>query len=262
MKVKIKSVSTIFLCIILLFSFVSCSSETTDNINKETDVSSEKTETTVNAENKTEKETAEIASETGTAEETTTGNRLKTGLDIFLSNKYYIEGYVVNNGEKMQIKLASDDNRLGYRTMIQYSMIETGIILLDNVPYFYIPSEKIYTEINDEFLQKIGLGSSFDVSEFTIDSGTKDEMTDFIQEEIYIEEQTGIRTTCVFDTSKVILYSVGNELTEIEQYDLYGNKGLTIEIDNITSDIPSDMLTLDNYKNTDASRIISVIINA
>lgn len=264
MMKNIKSFLALLLCVILAFSFGGCSSDKV-----ETPENEETTKEKASSENNIPDENLTIDSIQGNDEvvsqepETPTEITPVDEAEIFVSNKYSLEGTVTNNTDSMKVRITTDGNNLSYVTSMQIDYnqeIEFGMLLIDKTSYLYLPSQKKYTELSEEIITMLGIGDVFDISEFNSVINSDDEPQEKTVTETEINGQSGICTTYLFDTETVKLYSVNNRLIRIEQYDA-GAQEITIEVDSITADVPSEVFALDSLEKTDAAEFFFSLMN-
>lgn len=190
-----------------------------------------------------------------TAYETTLGK----GAAAFINSTYYIDGVIYSAGNAMPVKLATDGKNLQLTT--DMSEISIGVLMLDDAAYMIEPNSKKYTELSDTLLKLLDF-DDMNVSELQQikNSGTDaDNQANQKQINVTINGKPGICNEFVFDDALIKLYSIGDELVQVENYDENNNLSMQIVVNSITEQIPADQLTLKGLSKVNAASFLKAI---
>ncbi len=196
--------------------------------------------------------------------ESTVEENLGLGVDVFLTNKYYLEGTVYSGSDGIPVKLATDGKNLQFTTdfAVDQSKIVFGLIVLDEVTYVTLPSQKKYTKLSKELLGMMDMEDVISVTEFQTIKDGEDEQGKVTQLKVTINGAAGLCTIYTFQDTTIKLYSIGDKLVQIENFDENGVKTMIIEVDSISAQIPSDQLTLKGLEEAGAASFFSSLISA
>lgn len=188
--------------------------------------------------------------------ETTVENNLGTGVELFISGKYYLEGTIYSDGEAMPVAMSTDGTNVQLTANI--SGLSFGVLVLGDKTYAVLPRTNQYTELSDMLIKALGIEDSISVSEFqdirNEDPG--DDSAEITQYAVTINGDPGLCTIYTYDDTIVKLYSIGDKLIQVENYDLSGAMTMQIVIDSITSQIPSTQLTLKGLEEASVTSFI------
>ena len=192
--------------------------------------------------------------------ETAAEENLGLGVEAFLSGKYYLEGIVYSEGNVIPIQLATDS--VNYQFTATYSGIGFGMLILDGTTYVVLPKTKQYTELSDALLGALNLDSGLGVDDFQmiVSEGNSNEGSKMSQYSVTINGDPGLCTVYTFENSEFKLYSVGDKLIQLENYDANGTMTMQIAVDNISSQIPSDQLTINGLEKASVTSFIQSFI--
>lgn len=252
MKKTLCAVFALLLCMTLLFT--GCNDNTTPG--GVVDVSGEDNVQTVTP------ITPDLEIEEGA---TIAEDDLGAGVEIFLTNKYYLEGTVYSGGEEpIPVKLATDGNNLQFTTdfAVDAMKISFGIMVIDDVTYVTLPVQKKYSELSDKLLAMMDMEDVISVSEFQTIKEGEDEQASISQYSVTINGEAGLCTVYTFEETIIKLYSIGDKLIQIENFDDKGAVTMQIVVDSITSQIPADQLTLKGLEKTSPTSFFSALIGA
>ena len=196
--------------------------------------------------------------------ESTSQADLGQELDIFLTNKYYLEGTVYSGSDSMPVKLATDGKNLQFTTdfAVEQSKIVFGLIVLDDVTYVTLPSQKKYTKLSQELLGMMDMDDVISVTEFQTIKDGEDEQGKVTQYKVTFNGEAGLCTTYTFKDTRIDLYSIGDKLVQIDNFDEKGVKTMIIDVDNISAQIPSDQLTLKGLEEAGATSFFSALMSS
>lgn len=196
--------------------------------------------------------------------EATSEADLGLGVDVFLSNKYYLEGVVYSGSDGIPVKLATDGKNLQFTTdfAVEQSKIVFGLIVLDDLTYVTLPESKKYTKLSDDLLGMMDMEDIVSVSEFQSIQGENNEDGKVTQNKVTINGEAGLCTTYTFQDTTVKLYSIGDKLVQVENYDEKGVRTMIIEVSSISAQIPSNQLTLKGLEEVGATSFFSSLISA
>ena len=187
--------------------------------------------------------------------ETTVENNLGTGVDLFIGGKYYLEGTIYSDGEAMPVTMSTDG--VNVQLTANISGISFGVLVLGDKTYAVLPRTNQYTELSDMLIKALGIEDSISVSEFQdIRNEESDDTADVTQYAVTINGDPGLCTIYTYDDTIVKLYSIGDKLIQVENYDLNGTMTMQIVVDSITSQIPSTQLTLKGLEEASVTSFI------
>lgn len=187
--------------------------------------------------------------------ETTVENDLGTGVELFIGGKYYLEGTIYSDGEAMPVAMATDG--VNVQLTANISGISFGVLVLEESTYAILPKVNQYTELSDMLIKALGIEDSISVSEFqNIRNEEGDDSADITQYAVTINGDPGLCTIYTYDDTVVKLYSIGDKLIQVENYDLDGTMTMQIVVDSITSQIPSTQLTLKGLEEASVTSFI------
>lgn len=173
--------------------------------------------------------------------ETVSQASLGTETELFLKSNYYLEGTIYTDGEKLPAIIATDGYNLELTAMM--GGISIGILILDDQTYTVNPKTKSYTELSDMLVRTLGL-NNIDMSSFQNVRDDDNLDANIVQNAVTINGEPGICSDYVYNDTSIKLYSIGDKLVQVENYDEKGNLTMQIVVDSITGQIPADQLTL------------------
>ncbi len=193
--------------------------------------------------------------------ESTVQNDLGTGVDLFIGGKYFLEGTIYSEGEAMPVSMATDGANVQLTANI--SGISFGVLVLGDKTYAVLPKANTYTELSDMLISALGIEDSISVSEFQdIRNEQNDTDADISQYAVTINGEDGLCTIYTYDDTVVKLYSIGDTLIQVENYDMNGTMTMQIVVDSITSQIPSNQLTLKGMEEASVTSFIKAFMNS
>ena len=194
--------------------------------------------------------------------ETTVEENLGIGVETFLSGKYYLEGVVYSEGEAMPVLLATDGSN--YQFTANYSGIAFGMLILEGSTYVVLPKTNQYTELSDTLIKALDLDSGLSVNDFQliVDEGNDNSTASLSQYSVTINGDAGLCTVYTFEDSEFKLYSIGDNLIQIENYDKDGAMIMQIVVDELTAQIPADQLTLNGLEKASVTSFIQSFISS
>ena len=194
--------------------------------------------------------------------ETTVEENLGLEVEAFISGSYYLEGLVYSEGEVLPIQLATDGKN--YQFTANYSGIAFGMLILDATTYVVLPRQKQYTELSETLLSALDLDEGLGVEDFQMIAaeGNDNAKAKLSQYSVTINGDPGLCTVYTFEDSVFKLYSIGDDLIQVESYDKDGTMTMQITVDVLTSQIPSDQLTLKGLEKASVTSFIQSFISA
>lgn len=189
--------------------------------------------------------------------ETTVETHVPEEVEIFVRGSYYIEGTVYSSGSAMDVKLATDGKNVQLTANV--SGLAFGMLVLDGTTYVLQPAAKTYTELSAALLSALGLEDSFSVEEFQAIAGQvgEEQIYNLKQSTVTINGETGLCNEYNYDDATIRLYSIGEKLIQVDNYDKDGVLTMQIVIDSISSTIPSNQLTLKGLEKASITSFIS-----
>lgn len=187
--------------------------------------------------------------------ETTVETNLGTGVELFIAGKYYLEGTIYSEGEAMPVAMATDG--VNVQLTANISGLSFGILVAEDKTYAILPKANTYTELSDMLIKALGIEDSISVSEFqNIRNEEIDNTADITQYAVTINGDPGLCTIHTYDDTVVKLYSIGDKLIQVENYDANGTMTMQIVVDSITSQIPSNQLTVKGLEEASVTSFI------
>lgn len=178
-------------------------------------------------------------------------------VETFINGSYYMEGTIYSSGEAMPVKLATDGTNFHFTTSM--SNISIGVLILDDVTYLIQPTANVYTELSENLVAALGIEEEFDVAELTnfrvedIDNT----VSKINQSAVTINGEAGLCNEYVYDETTVRLYSIGDKLIQVDNYNSEGVLTMQIVVDTIAETIPSTQLTLKGMEKASITSFIS-----
>ena len=155
----------------------------------------------------------------------------------------------------MPVTMSTDGTNVQLTANI--SGISFGVLVLGDKTYAVLPRTNQYTELSDMLIKALGIEDSISVSEFQdIRNEESDDTADITQYAVTINGDPGLCTIYTYDDTIVKLYSIGDKLIQVENYDLSGAMTMQIVVDSITSQIPSTQLTLKGLEEASVTSFI------
>lgn len=255
MKKALLAIFSVMLCVVLVFAGCSDDSEGAQGsiVDNTEDTASVAAQSGDSMEN--------VKSDNKILEgESITESNLGKGVELFMGGSYYLEGTIYSSGQAMKSTLATDGTNIQLTATEQD--ISFGVLVLDDATYAIQPESKKYTELSDALLQALDLEDSLSVSEFQeIRENTDDSDGKVVQMAVTINGDPGLCTEFDYEDTKVKLYSIDDNLIQVDNFDENGNLVMQIVVDSITADIPSDQLTLKGLAKASISEFIASFIN-
>lgn len=189
--------------------------------------------------------------------ETTVETHVPEEVEIFVRGNYYIDGVIYSSGDAMKVQLSTDGANV--QVTANVSGLSFGMLVLNGTTYVIQPAAKIYTELSSALLAALGLDKSFSVDEFKsiADQVGEEEIYNLKQSKVTINGEAGLCNEYNYEDATVKLYSVGEKLIQVDNYDEKGVLTMQIVIDEITPTIPADQLTLKGLEKASITSFIS-----
>ena len=188
-------------------------------------------------------------------------NELGTGVELFIAGNYYLEGVIYSEGEAMPVAMATDGSNVQLTANI--SGISFGVLVLGDKTYAILPKANKYTELSQMLISALGIEDSINVSEFQdIRNEDQNAQANVTQSAVTINGEDGLCTIYTYDDTIVRLYSIGDKLIQVENYDLNGNMTMQIVVDSITSQIPSNQLSLKGIEEASVTSFIKAFMSS
>ncbi len=201
---------------------------------------------------------------------TTAEEELGAGVEAFISGKFYLEGVVYSEIEEKGTKktevmplILSQDGK-NYQVTANYSGVSLGMLLLDGKTYMVLPKEKQYATLSEALISALDIDEGLGVNDFqsiaqddeSVSSAAKSQIS------VTINGDPGLCTVFAFSDSVYKLYSIGDELIQIENYDLNGEMTAQIVVDEISAQIPADQLTLKGLEEATPTSFIKGLMSS
>lgn len=183
-------------------------------------------------------------------------------VQTFLTGHYTLKGTIYSADTATPWTIATDGKN--YHVTTSSQGLSFGVLIIDDVTYLVQPSAKTYTELTDMLLKTLGLEEDFDISELTnfnvedIDNT----ISKINQSAVTINGQEGVCNEYFYDEISAKLYSIGDKLIQIDNYDADGALTMQIVVDEISPDIAPDTLTLNGLEKASITSFISSIMKS
>ena len=198
----------------------------------------------------------EVEGEVETVAETSLGLDVET----YISGTYYLEGVFYGEGEAIPVQMATDGKSCHFTAT--YSGIALGLLVIDNATYVVLPKTKQYTEISETLLNLLDLDNGLGVDDFQkiAAEGFSNTGSKMSQYAVTINGESGLCTVFTFEKSEFKLYSIGDKLIQLENYDADGTMIMQIAVNSISSQIPADQLTLNGLEKASVTSFIQSFV--
>lgn len=189
--------------------------------------------------------------------ETTVETHVPEEVEVFVRGNYFIDGVIYSSGDAMEVQIATDG--LNVQVTAEVSGISFGMLVLDGTTYVIQPAAKIYTELSDALLSALGLDEGFSVEDFKSisDQIGEEEIYNLKQSKVTINGESGLCNEYNYEDATVRLYSIGEKLIQVDNYNEEDVLTMQIVLDSISSTIPSDQLTLKGLEKASITTFIS-----
>lgn len=183
-------------------------------------------------------------------------------VQTFLTGVYTLKGTIYSDGTATPWTISTDGSN--YYVVTSTQGLSFGVLILDGVTYLVQPNAKTYTELTDMLLKTLGLEEDFDISELTnfkvedIDN-TIEKIT---QSAVTINGQSGVCNEYFYDEISAKLYSIGDKLIQIDNYNSEGTLTMQIVVDEISPEIPADRLTLNGLEKASITSFVASIMQS
>ncbi|MBO5935928.1 MAG: hypothetical protein J6Q94_10635 [Clostridia bacterium] len=193
---------------------------------------------------------------------TTVEEDLGVGVETFIGGNYYLEGVVYSEGEVMPLILSTDGKN--YQFTANYSGVSLGMLLLDDATYMVLPREKQYAALSETLISALDLDSGLGVNDFQAITKENEGIgnANVTQYSVTINGTAGLCTIYTFADSYFKLYSIGDDLIQIESYDLDDVMTIQIVVDQISAQIPADQLTLKGFEEASPTSFIKALMSS
>lgn len=196
--------------------------------------------------------------------ETTYEEQLGKGVDTFLSGTYCLDGTIYSDGDAVPVVLSFDGDNKNIEIMVDLNPLNFGVLILDDSTYVVLPTAKKYTELSNTLLSAIGLGDTMSVADLDAirhSGADADEDAKRVQTAVTINGTPGLCTEYVYDDTIIRLYSIGDELIQVENYDENNKLTMQIVVNSITDQIPADHLTLKGFSKVSVSAFLASMLS-
>lgn len=247
MKKILCAVFALLMCIVMLFA--GCGNSSKGGVVEQTD-NNAANNNVILSDNKIEEGATTVEEELG------------VGVETFISGTYYLEGVVYSEGEVMPLILATDGKN--YEFTANYSGVSLGMLLLDDATYMVLPREKQYAALSETLISALDLDSGLGVNDFQAITKENDGINNanVTQYSVSINGVDGLCTIYTFADSYFKLYSIGDDLIQIESYDLDDVMTIQIVVDEISAQIPADQLTLKGFEEASPTSFIKALMSS
>ena len=230
----------------------------TTTVNSETTTGSSAETTTKKPAETTTKKPAETTTkkpaETTTAKpEPDTGvvtDKYPESIDAFFKGTYYLNGSIADGSSSVVVRMAV--NKAGTEVDLPLDgSINVGLYSKGKKTYMKLTSgtKKYYIELTESIRDSLGIDFSELLGEIALVKDG-DPGSPVLTKGTYEGKECDIYTFSQDDTSAVKFYAIGDDVVQLVATDVENNDVAVIHINELSSKIPSDMLTISGYKAT------------
>ena len=182
------------------------------------------------------------------------GNALKT-ISAFFEGKYYFDGAMISNGEKLPLELAMTGE--DFQIFSEMEGKDISFMSLDSKIYMLNPDTKKYTELTPSIQKMIGVDASqfkFEFNNINFDAKNPGSVTK--------AKYNGKDAVCyTYKNSKTRLefIAVNGEIVQMTLFE--NNQAKTVLVaDEFTHEIPDEMLSFKGYSKTNMISFMSSLM--
>ena len=164
-------------------------------------------------------------------------------VQTFLTGHYTLKGTIYSDDAATPWTIATDGKN--YHVTTSSQGLSFGVLIIDDVTYLVQPSAKTYTELTNFKVEDID-----------------NTISKINQSAVTINGQEGVCNEYFYDEISAKLYSIGDKLIQIDNYDADGALTMQIVVDEISPDIAPDTLTLNGLEKASITSFISSIMKS
>lgn len=180
-----------------------------------------------------------------TTEKTDGNDRALHTIASFFSGKYYFDGEMLSNGEKMPLEIAM--NGADFQVFSEMEGKDISFMNLDSKIYILNPDTKKYTEITPAFQKMIGIDGSqfsFEFNNVNFDANNPESVT-----KATYNGKAAVCYTYRNPKCRMEFISVDGEIVQMTLFENEEAKNVLIA-DEFISEIPDNMLNFKGYSKT------------
>lgn len=180
-----------------------------------------------------------------TTEKTDSSDSAMKIIAAFFSGKYYFDGEMISNGEKMPFEIAM--NGADFQIFSEMEGKDISFMNLDSKIYMLNPDTKKYTEITPSFQKMIGIDASqftFEFNNVNFDANNPESVT-----KAQYKGKDAVCYTYKNQKIRMEFIAVDGEILQMSLFDDEGAKNVLIA-DEFTAEIPDDMINFKGYSKT------------
>ena len=180
-----------------------------------------------------------------TTEKTDSSDNALNIIASFFDGKYYFDGEMISNGEKMPLEIAM--NGADFQVFSEMEGKDISFMNLDSKIYIINPDTKKYTEITPAFQKVIGIDASqfsFEFNNVNFDAKNPESVT-----KAEYNGQNAVCYTYRNPKCRMEFISVDDEIVQMTLFENEEAKNVLIA-DEFISEIPDDMLNFKGYSKT------------
>ena len=171
-------------------------------------------------------------------------NALKT-ISAFFAGKYYFDGQMVANGEKLPLEMAMDGE--DFQIFSEMEGKDISFMNLDSKIYMLNPDTKKYTELTPAIQKMIGIDASqfkFEFNNISFDAKNPNSVT-----KAKYNGKDAVCYTYKKSTTRLEFIAINGEIVQMTLFESNDAKNVLIA-DEFTHDIPDEMLNFKGYSKT------------
>ena len=169
---------------------------------------------------------------------------LKT-ISAFFAGKYYFDGQMVSNGEKLPLEMAMDGE--DFQIFSEMEGKDISFMNLDSKIYMLNPDTKKYTELTPAIQKMIGIDASqftFEFNNISFDAKNPNSVT-----KAKYNGKDAVCYTYKKSTTRLEFIAINGEIVQMTLFENNDAKNVLIA-DEFTYDIPDEMLNFKGYSKT------------
>lgn len=180
-----------------------------------------------------------------TTEKTESSDNAINTIAAFFAGKYYFDGQMVANGEKLPLEMAMDGE--DFQIFSEMEGKDISFMNLDSKIYMLNPDTKKYTELTPAIQKMIGIDASqftFEFNNISFDANNPHSVT-----KAKYNGKDAVCYTYMNPTTRLEFIALNGEIVQMTLFE--GNDAKNVLIaDEFTHDIPDEMLNFKGYSKT------------
>lgn len=190
-----------------------------------------------------------------TQEKTESSDSALRTIAAFFEGKYYFDGNMISNGEKLPLELAMTGE--DFQIFSEMEGKDISFMNLDSKIYMLNPATKKYTELTPAVQKMIGIDASqfrFEFNNISFDAKNPEAVT-----KAKYNGKDAVCYTYMNSTTRLEFIAVNGEIVQMTLYE--NNQAKTVLVaDEFTHEIPDEMLSFKGYSKTNMISFMSSLM--